>query len=108
MNEGKAFANLRQISNSVILATWYKQNIQGSMLEQIYINKNKTECIDTSDKEITISIAGTIQNFIGFDGVRGQALKNVNTFREDDGVKGIHYTTSGVDPESEQWAECEV
>ncbi|WP_216362706.1 GH116 family glycosyl-hydrolase [Formosa algae] len=27
----------------------------------------------------------------------------MNTYREDDGVKGIHYTTNGVDPESEQW-----
>lgn len=58
---------------------------------------------NTSDKDITISLVGTIQNFIGFDGTRGKAIKNVNMVREEKGVKGIHYTTNGVDPESEQW-----
>lgn len=58
---------------------------------------------NTSEKDITISLAGTIQNFIGFDGVRGKAIKNVNNIREEDGVKGIHYTSNGVDPKSEQW-----
>ena len=56
-----------------------------------------------SDKEISVSVAGTIQNFIGFDGTRGKPLKNVNTYVEKDGVKGIHYSTNGVDPASEQW-----
>ncbi len=58
---------------------------------------------NTSDEDITISLAGSIQNFIGFDGTRGKAIKNVNTFREENGLKGIHYTSDGVDPESEQW-----
>ncbi|MBP1840110.1 GH116 family glycosyl-hydrolase [Formosa algae] len=58
---------------------------------------------NTIDQDITISLTGSIQNFIGFDGKRGEAIKNINTYREDDGVKGIHYTTNGVDPESEQW-----
>ena len=56
VNEGRSFASLRQITNSVILATWYKQNVQGSILEQIYINKNKTVGIDTEDKEINQKI----------------------------------------------------
>ncbi|MBU3011303.1 hypothetical protein KO506_07810 [Polaribacter vadi] len=58
---------------------------------------------NTSDKNITVSLSGTIQNFIGFDGNRGKAIKNLNTIREEDGVKGIHYTSNGVDPKSEQW-----
>lgn len=58
---------------------------------------------NTSNKNISISLAGTIQNFIGFDGNRGKAIKNVNTVREEEEVKGIHYTTNGVDKESEQW-----
>jgi len=56
-----------------------------------------------SDKPITISIAGTIQNFIGFDGSNGKAIKNSNTIKEENGLKGIHYTSNGVDKESEQW-----
>ncbi|MDE3742687.1 GH116 family glycosyl-hydrolase [Maribacter polysaccharolyticus] len=58
---------------------------------------------NSSDRDIAISLAGTIQNFIGFDGTRGKAIKNVNTIREENGVNGIHYTSNGVDPESEQW-----
>lgn len=56
VNEGKTFANLRQITNAIILATWYKQNVQGSILEQMYINQNRTEGIDTEDKEINQKI----------------------------------------------------
>ncbi len=58
---------------------------------------------NTSNNDLTISIAGSIQNFIGFDGTRGKAIKNVNTYREENGLKGIHYTSNGVDPKSEQW-----
>ena len=56
VNEGKTFAKLRQISNSVILATWYKQNIQQGMLKQIYVNQNKTHGIDIQDKQINQKI----------------------------------------------------
>jgi len=56
VNEGKLFANLRQIANSTILATWYKQNVQQSILHKIYVDKNKTDGIDTKDKEINQKI----------------------------------------------------
>ncbi|MEQ8556499.1 MAG: GH116 family glycosyl-hydrolase [Cyclobacteriaceae bacterium] len=56
-----------------------------------------------SDQPITFAVAGTIQNFIGFDGSHGRALKNVNKFKEENGIKGIHYTSDGVDESSEQW-----
>ena len=56
VNVGKTFSNLRQITNSVILATWYKQNVQGSILEKIYINHNKTKGVDTQDKDINQKI----------------------------------------------------
>ena len=59
---------------------------------------------NTSDKSITISLAGNIPNFIGFDGKVGQAYQNINTYREENGLRGIHYTASEeVDPESAQW-----
>jgi uncharacterized protein (DUF608 family) len=58
---------------------------------------------NTSDKPISFSIAGTIQNFIGYDGSKGKAINNINTIKEEDGVKGIHYSSNGVDKESEQW-----
>lgn len=56
-----------------------------------------------SDKPITIAVAGTIENFIGFDGSKGQVKNNVNTIKEDGNIRGIHYTSNGVDKESEQW-----
>ncbi|MDO6802472.1 GH116 family glycosyl-hydrolase [Wenyingzhuangia sp. 1_MG-2023] len=58
---------------------------------------------NTSHKDINVSLSGTIQNFIGFDGNRGKAIKNINAIREENGIKGIHYSTNGVDPKSEQW-----
>jgi len=52
VNNGKNFAGLRQIYNSVILATWYKKNLKESLLGQIYVDKNKTTGIDVEDKKI--------------------------------------------------------
>lgn len=75
-------------------------NIDDSSIPMVILNYSVK---NTSKKDLTISLAGSIQNFIGFDGTRGKAIKNVNTYREDDGAKGIQYTTNGVDPESEQW-----
>ena len=41
VNEDKNFAQLRQVYNSLILATWYKNKIKDSILEQVYADKNK-------------------------------------------------------------------
>ena len=51
VNEGKNFANLRQIYNSMILAIWYKQNLQKSLLGQVYVGKNKTKGVDIEDPD---------------------------------------------------------
>lgn len=59
---------------------------------------------NTSDKAITISLAGNIPNFIGFDGKEGKAYQNINTYKEENGLKGIHYTANEeIDKESYQW-----
>lgn len=58
---------------------------------------------NVTDLPITIAVAGTIQNFVGFDGSKGKAINNVNTAKEGNGIKGIHYTSHGVDKKSEQW-----
>ena len=52
VNEGKNFAKLRQIYNSMILATWYKQNLRASLLGQVYVNKAKIKGVDVDDREI--------------------------------------------------------
>ncbi len=56
VNEGKNFANLRQIYNALILATWYKQRLKDSLLGKVYVNQNKTKGIDTQDKQINQKI----------------------------------------------------
>ena len=49
VNEGKNFAQLRQVYNSLILATWYKKKIKNSILEQVYADKNKVAGININD-----------------------------------------------------------
>ncbi|MEW5895840.1 MAG: hypothetical protein AB1650_08840 [Candidatus Omnitrophota bacterium] len=52
VNEGKNFANLRQIYYSMILATWYKTHLRESVLGQVYMDKNKIQGIDLEDKKV--------------------------------------------------------
>ncbi len=51
VNEGKNFATIRQIFHSLILATWYKQNLKQSLLNQVYIDQHKTEGVQISDPQ---------------------------------------------------------
>ncbi len=51
VNNGETFANLRQIYHSMVLATWYKQSLKESLLGQVYVDQNKTQGVDTQDKE---------------------------------------------------------
>jgi SAM-dependent methyltransferase len=50
VNEGKNFAQLRQIYHSLILAVWFKGKIKESVLGQAYVDKNKTGGVDIEDK----------------------------------------------------------
>ncbi|MBZ0166150.1 MAG: hypothetical protein K8I00_05025, partial [Candidatus Omnitrophica bacterium] len=50
VNNGEHFAPLRQIYNSLILATWYKQNLRESYLAKVYVGENKVSGIDISEK----------------------------------------------------------
>lgn len=51
VNEGETFANLRQIYNSVIMATWFKQSLKESLLGKIMVNQNKIGGLEAADKE---------------------------------------------------------
>ncbi|MDO8675675.1 MAG: hypothetical protein Q7K71_06145 [Candidatus Omnitrophota bacterium] len=46
VNTGKNFANLRQIFNSLILASWYKKNLKEALLNQVYSNQSKVKGIE--------------------------------------------------------------
>jgi len=52
VNEGKNFANLRQVYQSMILAAWYKKTLKQGLLAQIYVDQNKTMGIDVEDKNV--------------------------------------------------------
>lgn len=56
VNEGKTFANLRQIYNAMILAHWYKETLRKGLLGQIYVDKKKVLGVDVEDKKITDKI----------------------------------------------------
>jgi len=56
VNEGKTFANLRQIFNSMILATWYKQNLKESLLGQVYVDQNKVKGVELEDTAVNQEI----------------------------------------------------
>ncbi len=50
VNEGKNFAQLRQIYYALILATWFKKKLKDGLIGQVYANKNKVHAIDIRDK----------------------------------------------------------
>lgn len=50
VNEGKNFAQLRQIYYSLLLATWFKINLKDNILNQIYSNQYKILGINIKDK----------------------------------------------------------
>jgi len=43
VNEGKNFANLRQMFSGMILATWYKNVLKESLLGKVYANRAKVQ-----------------------------------------------------------------
>jgi len=49
VNEDKNFSQLRQVYNSLILATWYKKKIKDSILEQVYTDRNKVAGVNIDD-----------------------------------------------------------
>ncbi len=50
VNENQNFANLRQIYNSLILATWFKKHLKNSVLNKIYVNKNKVFGVNVENR----------------------------------------------------------
>lgn len=52
VNEGKNFIILRQIYNSLILATWYKKVLKESILNRIYVDQKKIDGVNVADISI--------------------------------------------------------
>jgi hypothetical protein len=49
VNEGANFAPLRQVYQSLILATWYKKKIRKSLLTAVYVDQNKIAGVKIED-----------------------------------------------------------
>ena len=50
VNEGKNFAQLRQIYHALILAIWFKDKIKDSILGKAYIDQDKVAGVDVEDR----------------------------------------------------------
>ena len=62
VNENKNFSQLRQVYNSLILATWYKKKIKDSILEQVYADQNKIQGLVIPGFSTVIPAKAGIQN----------------------------------------------
>jgi hypothetical protein len=51
VNEGESFAQLRQMYNAFVLATWFKRKVKESIFKD-YIDRDKVSGIDRADKNI--------------------------------------------------------
>ena len=58
---------------------------------------------NAGDDDLEAAVCGSLQNFIGSDGSRGEPKQNFNTWREQDGLAGILMQSAGVDKEAAQW-----
>jgi hypothetical protein len=51
VNEGLNFAPLRQVYESLILATWFKEKVKASILDRVYVDKKKIAGVDIAEKD---------------------------------------------------------
>ncbi|MCX6559983.1 MAG: GH116 family glycosyl-hydrolase, partial [Candidatus Aminicenantes bacterium] len=61
------------------------------------------EITNTSSEAQTVTVCGTLQNFIGNDGTKSFATKNKNVFRKGSAIQGIFMTSDVDKSEAEQW-----
>ncbi|MBF0511833.1 MAG: GGDEF domain-containing protein [Candidatus Omnitrophica bacterium] len=95
VNEGQNFMRLRQVYNSLILATWYKKKIKDSLLLQVYAQKNKVAGIkyDRSVNPLLNTKSPHQESDIGY--IYQQYLK---AFK-----KGVYnYIKEDIDPATQQ------
>ena len=62
-----------------------------------YVLTNKTS------RAVAASVCGSVQNFIGEDGYKGEAKGNINEFRKTAKLSGIFMDSNEIDPKAEQF-----
>ncbi len=63
VNEGRNFAILRQVYNSMLLAAWYKRTLQNSLMAKLYADKSKINGVKTDPKQNQIVYEQYLQAF---------------------------------------------
>ena len=66
------------------------------------------ELTNSSDREISFTVCGSMQNFIGEDGSQGKAIDNINRIISEKGINGIFMESQGVDKNAEQWGDMSL
>lgn len=51
INEGANFAQLRQMYNAMVLASWFKQRLKMHLLSRVYVNKDKAQGVDLKNPQ---------------------------------------------------------
>jgi len=94
INEGKNFANLRQIYNAVILGMWFKNKFKESFYKS-YLNKDNVKGIDTADKQAKDKIYNLyVEAFT--KGVYNYAKKDYNLYAHK--ITRRQYYSGGMAP----------
>ncbi|MBA3275222.1 MAG: hypothetical protein H0T72_05460 [Chloroflexia bacterium] len=63
---------------------------------RIVVRNNCSEALD-------ISVAGSLENFVGRDGAKGESIGNVNELVESGTLSGVLLRSDGVPEDAEQW-----
>ena len=61
------------------------------------------EVKNISKRALDVSVCGTMENFIGNDGVKNVASHNKNEFRSSGGVQGVFMSSDSVKRDDERW-----
>ncbi len=64
VNVSKNFAQLRQVYNSLILATWYKKKIRDSILSQVYEDKSKIVGVSYGQSNVPHGVEFIYQRYL--------------------------------------------
>lgn len=55
-----------------------------------------------TDDPLSVSVVGSLENYIGYDGSEGRASRNTIELRSDEGIIGLHYASDGVPADAPQ------
>ncbi|MCX5681002.1 MAG: hypothetical protein NT079_01760, partial [Candidatus Omnitrophica bacterium] len=84
INTGKNFATLRQVYNSLILATWFKKSLRESLLGHVYVDQSKVKGIELDTGVKGQRIKGFKENLTNSTTSNPQILKSSDPLTVDE------------------------